>query len=52
MADNNDSLDDIAQNIGTVTDQQDNEDNKPAREGDEFDPDEMKRNKNDYEGGW
>jgi len=50
---NNSTLDQIAEEIGTVTEAQDDgDDEEPAREGEEFDPDEMKRNKNDYDGGW
>lgn len=48
------SLDDIAEEIGCITEEQDEDDNEksPAREGEEFDPEEMYRDKEDYEGGW
>jgi len=54
MSDSNDALDEIAQDIGTITEHQeaDDGDEEPAREGEEFDPDEMKRSKDDYDGGW
>lgn len=54
MSDGNDILDQIAEEIGEITEEQDTEDDSDdtAREGEEFDPDEMKRNKNDYDGGW
>jgi len=54
MSDNDDTLDQIAEQIGTITEEQetDDGDSEPAREGEEFDPDEMKRTKDDYDGGW
>jgi hypothetical protein len=54
MSDNDDTLDQIAEQIGTITEEQDTDDgdSEPAREGEEFDPDEMKRSKDDYDGGW
>lgn len=48
----NEILDQIADEIGEVTDEQDDDEEDIAREGEEFDPDEMKRNKDDYHGGW
>jgi len=53
MGDNNDILDQIADEIGEVTEQQDSDDeDEPAREGEEFDIDEFLRSKDDYDGGW
>jgi hypothetical protein len=54
MSDNKDTLDQIAQEIGEVVDEQDPEagQDDPAREGDEFDLDEYMRNKDDYDGDW
>lgn len=54
MTDNNDILDQIAEEIGEITEEQDSNEGEdtPAREGEEFDPDEMKRSKDDYDGGW
>lgn len=48
----NDSLSEIAEQIGKVTEEQNDGEDEPAREGEEFDPEDMKRNKNDYHGGW
>jgi len=53
--DNNEStLDKIAERVGTVIEKQetDNDTEQPAREGDEFDNEEYRRNKNDYDGDW
>jgi len=54
MSDNNDTLDEIAEQVGTVTEEQDDDSNKehPAREGEEFDPRDYERDKDDYDGGW
>lgn len=51
---NSSALDQIAEEIGTITEEQETDEgtSSPAREGDEFDPDEMKRSKDDYDGGW
>lgn len=50
----NSILDQIAEEIGEVTESQDSDedDEDVAREGEEFDVDDYKRNKNDYDGGW
>lgn len=47
-------LDQIASEVGEVTESQDSDsdDEDVAREGEEFDVDDYKRNKNDYDGGW
>ncbi len=49
-----DILDQIAEEVGEITDEQDNDDDdKATRESSEdFDPDEYRRNMNDYDGGW
>lgn len=48
-----DILDKIAEEVGTVTDEQENSDEEnPSREGEEFDPSEFYRDKEDYDGGW
>jgi len=54
MSQENDTLDEIAQSIGTITEEQDTDDGdeEPAREGEKFDPEKMKRSKDDYDGGW
>jgi len=48
--DNQGELDQIAQDIEEVTEEQ--EDNEVAQEGEEFDPEDMHRSKDDYDGGW
>jgi len=51
MTDNGDSsLDDIAKTIGTLKESEIEEDT--AREGEEFDTEDYKRKKEDYDGGW
>jgi len=50
MTDNNDILDQIAQEIEEVTEKQ--EEGKVAQDGEEFDPDDYRRDKEDYDGGW
>lgn len=57
MSDTNESdsiLDQIAEEVGTITEEQDDDDkeNEAAREGDEFDPEDYERDKEDYDGGW
>jgi len=48
-----DVLDSIAEEIGTVTDEQDNKhEDESAREGEEFDTEDYERTKDDYDGGW
>lgn len=48
-----DSLDDIAQNLGTVEEsERDDESNDKAREGEDFEIDDYLRSKDDYDGGW
>ena len=49
-----DILDEIAEDIGTITEEQDDDESKeqPAREGEEFDPRDYERDKGDYDGGW
>jgi len=49
-----DILDEIAEDIGTITGEQDDDESKeqPAREGEEFDPRDYERDKDDYDGGW
>lgn len=46
-----DILDKIAEEIGTITDEQDDDDSKeePAREGEEFDPRDYERDKDDFD---
>lgn len=52
MTDNN-TLDDIASDIGEIVEEQQNDSNKQAaREGEEFDDEEYRRDKEDYDGGW
>lgn len=52
--DGSDILDQIAEEIGTITEEQesDDDDSKPAREGDGEPEDMDKRNMNDYHGSW
>ena len=45
------SLDDIAKTIGTLKESE-IETEETAREGEDFDPEDYKRNKDDYDGGW
>jgi len=45
-------LDKIADDIGTVTEEQEDDNSKTAREGEEFDDEEYRRNKDDYDGDW
>jgi hypothetical protein len=54
MTDDGKTLDEIAEEIGVLTEEQDTDDDEDnvAREGEEFDPDEMRRSKDDYHGGW
>jgi len=53
MTDNKDILDQIADEVGEITDRQESDDeNEPAREGEEFNIDEFLRSKDDYDGGW
>jgi len=53
MSDEKSILDQIANEIGEITEQQESDnDNEPAREGEEFDIDEFLRSKDDYDGGW
>lgn len=54
MTEDRDSLDRIAELIGTITDEQelDDRDDKISREGEEFDDEDYRRNKHDYDGGW
>jgi hypothetical protein len=47
-----DSLAEIAEQVGEITEEQEDDSNKRAREGDEFDTEDFERNKNDYDGGW
>lgn len=55
MCDNNNNvLDQIAEEIGEITEEQedDESDDSLAREGEEFDDEDYRRNKNDYHGDW
>lgn len=52
MSDEKTTLDQIADEIGEITEKQDDDEDEIAREGKEFDPDEMSRSKDDYDGGW
>lgn len=48
-----DILDQIADEVGEITEQQESDEgDEPAREGEEFDIDEYLRSKDDYDGGW
>ena len=48
---NNDTLDDIAEQIGIVTESS-TDDDGPAREGEDFDHEDYLRSKDDYHGDW
>jgi len=49
-----DTLQDIAESIGTITEEQEDSDgDEVAREGDDdFDPEEYQRDSEEYTGGW
>jgi len=48
-----DSLDKIAEELGEVQEsEREPENGKRGREGEEFDPDDYLRSKDDYDGGW
>jgi len=48
-----DILDQIAKEIGEVTEQQDSNEEDPDKESDEdFDVEEYRRSKDEYDGGW
>jgi hypothetical protein len=51
MSDNG-ILDQIAEEISEITEEQEDDNSKTAREGEEFDDEDYRRNKDDYDGGW
>jgi len=54
MSNDKSILDQIAEEVGTITEKQDDDDSadKLARDGEEFDPQDYERNKDDYDGDW
>lgn len=51
--DNKSTLNQIAEEVGEIVEEQEDDENKKsAREGEEFDPEDYERNKEDYDGGW
>jgi len=50
MSDEKSILDQIADEIGEITEKQ--EDDEPDESEEQFNPEDYYRNKNDYDGGW